>query len=393
MSSLSPNQRQNTTTHTSEHIGVCGFDVSSTSPCLAELVLEHSVSAEGSDCSTVRSTGSSIAPPNELALYNASPTFSHIQWRILPLLLDALKQQGLAEQVAPGVHAFLTKKALEGSIHEMLKTKQLNALLEILSEHQIPVILLKGTAFSNWLYNEKVPRLSSDLDILVRSCDWDKTVAILSSTMTREAKPVAGVFDDLYEISFKSKSDTLSVEIDLHQHLTHPSLFDIDLDGVWARSIMHPAYQNEYARMMTVSDALIHQALHSFKDAEYKTYNLIDTAFLLRKEPPELDALFALAKSQRADVALYGLLIKLADATHDEVLTTYLADCNISRWRKFAFKHLSSKQVSSHDVLNKTLRYRLLQFGFHAFVSTKPWSMLKLQLLYLKGLFRRSKYN
>jgi hypothetical protein len=145
--------------------------------------------------------------------------------------------------------------------------------------------------------------------------------------------------------------------------------------------------------MMTVSDALIHQALHSFKDAEYKTYNLIDTAFLLRKEPPELDALFALAKSQRADVALYGLLIKLADATHDEVLTTYLADCNIRRWRKFAFKHLSSKQVSSHDVLNKTLRYRLLQLGFHAFVSTKPWSMLKLQLLYLKGLFRRSKYN
>jgi hypothetical protein len=33
------------------------------------------------------------------------------------------------------------------------------------------------------------------------------------------------------------------------------------------------------------------------------------------------------------------------------------------------------------------LRYRLLQLGFHAFVSTKPWSMIKLQFKYLSSKY------
>lgn len=349
----------------------CNDDVTSTSSASVNIVLEQAT--VGHD------EASSVSLLNHLAAY------SHIHWRILPLLLDAIKRDKLDNDIEPQVMTLLEQKYLQGSIHELLKTKQLNALLMILSEHHIPVILLKGTAFAKWLYIEEVPRLSSDLDILVRTCDWEKVVVLLSRTMSREAKPVQGVFDDLYEISFTPRGEQLGVEIDLHQHLTHPSLFSLDLAAIWSRSVPHPAYCNELIRMMSVPDALIHQALHSFKDAEYKTYNLIDTAYLLKREPVDLDKLFALAKQQRADVALYGLLKKLASATQDKTLVTYLKRGHVSGWRKIAFKHLSTMHVSSQDVLNKTLRFRLLQFGFQAFVSTKPFSLLKLQWSYLVG--------
>ena len=380
MSPLTSTQNQQTLAHTPD---AWELDVTSTSPFLTEMVLAYS---ENSHCINRKRD-----PVTELALCNSIPAFSHIHWRIIPLLLDALTRNGLALKIDPIVNDFLQQKTLQGSIHELLKTKQLNTLLTTLAEHHIPVILLKGTAFSKWLYSETVPRLSSDLDILVKPCDWDKTVALLSRTMSREAKPVEGVFDDLYEISFKPKEEQLGVEIDLHQHLTHPTLFDVDLEGIWSRSVPHPAYQSELTRMMSVSDALIHQALHSFKDAEYKTYNLIDTAYLLKHESVDLDALFMSAQQQGVDVALYGLLSKLANATHNAQLATYLKHVPVSRWRKTAFAHLSKMHVSSLDVLNKTWRYRLLQFGFHAIVSTKPLSMFKLQCSYLMGSIRKAR--
>lgn len=351
-------------------------DITSTSYALVDLVLNPCDHRQGDIQS--------------LSLINSLPVYSHIHWRILPLILDALKRQGEVAQVDPQIHALLQKKTLQGSIHEMLKTKQLNTLLTVLSAHHIPVILLKGTAFAKWLYTEEAPRLSSDLDILVRACDWDKAVTLLSRTMSRTAKPVEGVFDDLYEISFKPKEEQLGVEVDLHQHLTHPTLFDVDLEGIWSRSVPHPAYGSDLTRMMSVPDALLHQALHSFKDAEYKTYNLIDTAYLLKHESVDLDALFLSAQQQGVDVALYGLLNKLANATHNASLASYLKHVPVSRWRKIAFEHLSKLHVSSLDVLNKTWRYRLLQFGFHAFVSTKPLSMIKLQCSYLMGSIRKA---
>ena len=364
----------------------CTNDVTSTSYSLVDIVLDLSADQQGN-------VGEDV-----ISLLNTIPSFSHIHWRIMPLLFEAIVQSRLSDRIDPQVMALLAQKSLQGSVHELLKSKQLNTLLTLLAEHDIPVILLKGTAFSKWLYTEGVPRLSSDLDILVQPHDWNKTVDLLARTMSREAKPVQGVFDDLYELSFKPKGEQLGVEIDLHKYLTHPTLFDVDLEGMWSRSVPHPAHKSELIRMMSVPDALIHQALHCFKDAEYKTYNLIDTAYLLKQEftqqrTVQWDNVFALAKEQRADVALYGLLSKLAAATQDDALTAYLVQYNISRLRKCAFEHLSSMHVTSHDVLNKTWRYRLLQFGFHAIVSTKPLSMLKLQWLFMKCMLRKSKYK
>ena len=325
----------------------------------------------------------------------------HTHWRILPLMQSVITSEQLIDSIPPELTKFLAQKQLEGSMRELLKQTQLSHLIHTLSAHQIPILLLKGTAFSEWLYTKDAPRLSSDLDILVKPEHWDMTIAILSETMSKIPKPIEGVFDDLYEITLKPQSKQLSFEIDLHQHLCHPTMFDVDFDGIWSRSIIHPTFDNEYARIMSVNDALIHQALHSFKDAEYKTYNLVDTLFLIQKgieEANDWAALIDTAQSQKADIALYFLLERLAEAlsraTHNDtnkLIMSLMSDLNVSRFRKWLFNQIRMIEVTGEDKINKSIRYRLLQLGFHFFVSRKPLSILKLQCQYLIGKTLRKK--
>ena len=351
--------------------------LTSTSMLLVELVVTESLEAMCDSSCLSNQT-------NLITLCNSLPQFSHTHWRILPLVYAAIKRLGLMDQIDPEVVTLLKKKTLEGSMHELLKKKQLHTILELLATHEIPVILLKGTAFSEWLYTSEVPRLSSDLDILVRQCDWLKTVNILSNTMDRVGKPVVGVFDDLYEISFKPTDQQIKVELDLHQHLTHPTLFDIDMAKIWDNCVEHPVIHSDLVRMMSPEDAIIHQALHSFKDAEYKTYNLIDTALLLRQEI-SMQVLRRRAVAQKAHIALYILLEQVALATNDEQLHDEIHLLNVNRIRVNAIKWLLTLNVSSTDILNKSWKFRFRQFGFHAFMTCKPLSILHLQFEYLKA--------
>ena len=211
-----------------------------------------------------------------ITVFNQLPNYLASQKRLMALLLHKAKTLNVFEKLTTEVQQLLTLKTQQAVITELGKKDQLNRVLKQFSSNNIAVILLKGSAFSGVLYTNESPRSSSDIDILVKEQDWEQAKNCLRSLMKQENKAIDGVFADLYEVTFKPTNNSGAV-VDLHKALVNPILFNINEDDLWKNSVEHPSYNNNRVRMLMPEHALIHQALHAYKDMDFAKYNLVDS--------------------------------------------------------------------------------------------------------------------
>jgi hypothetical protein len=322
-------------------------------------------------------------------LLNQLPLFSKIHKRIIPLLNNKAHKLDIFNKLTPESQQLLTTITQQGVITELARKQQLMQIIEALSVHNIPLILLKGAAFSEVLYTSQAPRTSNDLDILIQKKHWQQAVAVIKTVMNYTEKPQPNVFGDLYELSF-SPTNKIGAALDLHSSLTHPLLFTICEKQLWNSSVEHPSYKHELVRVLSPEHALIHQAIHAYKDMDFAKYNLVDAHEIISTQAPNIKNTIAIAKAWGTTVPLYVLLKNCSEVMHSNIDTGLLKRIKPRYITYKCIKKLVKSRFNQPINNTKPLRYRVNQIlGQFVFTSSvvKP---LALQWLFLSSFFKQN---
>jgi hypothetical protein len=300
-------------------------------------------------------------------------------YRLLPVIFQRLKESKCLQHLDALNQTKLHKINIESSIAHTLKKNMLERTVEEFTKKDISIILLKGMAFNDYLYSTNSPRLSSDIDILVRPKDKGDAKNILAKFMSLHTSIKKAKFDSLYEDTFVSKNPN-QPHIDLHYHLVHPTLFPIESDILWAHSIIHPAYNNEKVRMLSPEHNLIHLALHCLKDLSFINYSLFDALLIINKNQVDIGMAFEIAKKWNASHILYFLLTNLNSTFGERVNSkdlVYQAPNFVSRKiGELIIFHLSNahiKEKSKHhrfmQVITQLVFSNRKRQAFHHFIE------------------------
>jgi hypothetical protein len=308
-------------------------------------------------------------------------------WRLSPLILNKANSLLTAEEKLHS-NRFLHTQVQAGFIREMAKDKQLTEIIDLLDKENIKIILLKGTAFSKWIFSAESPRLTNDIDILIKKEDWVRTEELLSKVMVYAEKHQPDVFGDLYEISFKPRN-RIGAAVDLHRSLTHPILFNIRESALWGESLSHPVYR---CFMLCPEHALIHQAIHAYKDMNFEKYNLIDSIRLL-SEINSHHKLFCIAKSWGASVPLYVLLNNCLSFQFNKELYEQMEKNKPNYFVRMIIKYLLNSDFRQPINNKKCLRYRINQVISQFFFTSSIKRPLKLQGLFIYHYLKKTMAN
>lgn len=322
-----------------------------------------------------------------ITVLNQLSQFEKAHKRIIPLLNAKALKLEVFNALSPECQQILTKHTQQGIVTELAKKQQLSQIIEKLAEHNIPLILLKGAAFAGVLYRPQAPRTSNDLDILIKSQHWQQAVDIIKQLMDYTAKAQPDVFGDLYELSFTPKNK-VGAALDLHSSLINPLLFNINEQQLWDCSIEHPSFNNKSVRMLSPEHALIHQALHAYKDMDFGKYNLVDSHELISAKKPDIQKTLAVAKEWGASKALYVLLKNCNDVMASNIPNNLLNQRKPSVLNYKVLGKLLKSRFSQPIANKKTLGYRINQIvGQFAFTGSinKP---LALQWLFVKTKYK-----
>jgi len=246
---------------------------------------------------------------NLLQILKSLPDNKTIIDPILSLVYENSIKTGLYELITSKTQAFLKKNAFRLLAIDMAHRRWLETTLEEFKLKDIPIILLKRSAFANNLYSEAAPRLGVDIDILVKDKDFDAACSILSTSM----KPVVlstkrlATHDTLFERMFNSEDASKPI-VEIHRGLTNPYIFTIEESEIWENSREHPAYNSKLVRILSPEDTLLHLAVHAFRDLDFCTHNLLDTHEVWCQWNPDQEILMKRAKVWGARKVLYYLL-------------------------------------------------------------------------------------
>jgi hypothetical protein len=317
-----------------------------------------------------------------LITLDSLPDYIRVHQRIIPLLNAKAHQLGIFEKLSERTKQLLVTCTQQGIISELAKSKQLEQILDVLMTKHIPVILLKGVAFNNVLYNSDAPRTSNDIDLLVKKEQWPRALAAVKTIMDPLIKYKKAVFDDLYESSFVPKSQ-VGAALDLHMSLVHPNLFAIEQKALWRDSVVHPSFSDANVRMLSAEHALIHQAIHAFKDMNFCKYNLLDSHEIINSLKPDIVITIETAKSWGASVPCYYLLKNCVDIMGNPIDEHLLNRIQPSRFRGYMVAKLLISSFGQPTATTKSIRYRLNQVLSHFVFTGSLFKTLSLQWLYL----------
>lgn len=139
--------------------------------------------------------------------------------------------------------------------------RELGRILGSLSEHRIPVIVLKGACLAGLVYPESALRLMGDVDLLVKKGDLgtiDRAFKDLDYRGLDFADPAPG---DTNEFHYRHEQTGLPVEI--HWDLLAPIYpFPIDTGTLWESAVPRKISGGD-ALILAPEDLLLHVCLHA----------------------------------------------------------------------------------------------------------------------------------
>lgn len=180
-----------------------------------------------------------------------------------PLIVDKLPKLSKAGLFPDGVLRRLKQASLRTLTRNMLLTEHFRQVIRAFNEAEIPVIALKGSMLSEWLYGNINLRQFSDLDLLVPQ---EKGLAALEIL-----RKMGYVSSDLSLTDFITENTSIvhykpmikngvSVEIHIRVHSEMES-YQVDLQDMWQHAVPLKLHGVE-AFGFSPEDLLLHLCIH-----------------------------------------------------------------------------------------------------------------------------------
>jgi len=221
---------------------------------------------------------------------------------VTPLLYYHLKETGILKQIQDEVMQRLRKTYLFSAETNIRRCHEFSKMLRMSNKNGIPIIVLKGAALAEMIYQNIALRPMSDVDILIKGKDALKIDRILSQLGYRSNR-LSDHHLQWNQANYMSKN----LQIELHPRL--PQLPDLD-PWINASAIKISATD---ALVLGYEDLLLHLCLHVNYHHSVKTSRLIwwyDIAKFLDHYQKELDwdYIIGIAKKYKVEVATCRML-------------------------------------------------------------------------------------
>jgi hypothetical protein len=204
----------------------------------------------------------------------------HIDWDTLvelafhhdaaALLLDWLSAADPVADAPAAVLARLRRARAANALRHRLLMQELASVMTWTHGREIDVIVLKGAALAETVYEHAALRPMGDVDLLVHPEHREHLEELLLSQGYVLERPWTAAKDwhlrNDYHLSYRKRLQGLpDACVELHWDLDLPSRpFRLGLDAVWARAV--PArIAGVSARILCPEDALLHLCLHACK--------------------------------------------------------------------------------------------------------------------------------
>jgi hypothetical protein len=204
----------------------------------------------------------------------------------------------------------------------LLWDRRLKELSCVLRDEGVALIPLKGVILKSQLYGDNGLREMSDVDILVRDEDFWKAAGLLRMAGLKPTSPegIVDVFkwQNLPQTTWPLEQefqDENGLNVELHRHLLktrlYASWFDVDMTGLWARSIPVDGAGGLWTAYLSPYDMLAHLCLHQALHGLHLMHGFLDIDLFIRRLPADWDwARFArlAAQWQIRSAAYHSLL-------------------------------------------------------------------------------------
>ncbi len=327
-----------------------------------------------------------------IATFNNLMDFSHSHNRLIPLLKHKAQKLNIFNELNFDVQNLLNTETKKGVVTELAKEIQLKAIIQKLSLFDIPIILLKGVVFNKTIYPSNAPRISNDIDILVKKKDWIKVNSLLNDLMAYSEKKCPDVFGDLYEVSFTPKN-CVGAAVDLHCALINPYLFNIDENDLWTESQSLAGFNNDLVRTLCPEHLILHQAIHAYKDMDFAKYNMVDTFEVLQTQSIDNNKLYQYADKWNVVTPLYILLKCNEDIISDSFEQGFMRKIRPNMFCLSLAKLLLTSPSNQPIGDVKNFKYRVNQIMSQFIFTASLVQPFILALSYIKGLTYKSLKN
>jgi hypothetical protein len=197
--------------------------------------------------------------------------------------------------VPADVLAALRARFDANAVRNMVLARDLAELLQRLSEHGVDAMPIKGPALAISAYGDLALREFGDLDIVVRTADFDRARALLASD---------------HHLALASPGNRITVELHWSLDNLRPGN-RLDGDWVWSNARRVPLLGREIPAL-SWSALLVYLCVHGAKHGWISLGWIRDVAGVLRAAPPgELAAASSIAAAASAERRL-ALGVRLA---------------------------------------------------------------------------------
>lgn len=201
-----------------------------------------------------------------------------------PLLYAAVQEVNLTPN--PAIMELLHLTYFASATQNMLVMKDLNFIVNVLTQAELRHILLKGSALFQSIYPDPALRPMLDIDFLVPFSLVDRTLNVLNSFGYSQSK-LLPYHDDTglvwNQIALSNDSE-VSIPLELHWNLLDNPYYSqrISASDLWQRSIPHKMERAE-TRLLSKEDLVLHLCAHNvFHHLGTYHRTAVDIGFILR---------------------------------------------------------------------------------------------------------------
>ena len=220
---------------------------------------------------------------------------------LAPLLYEIVRRQPLALAPAPVVQA-LEQSYQQTAIYNALLSLALSDVLRWLTAARIPVIVLKGAALGETLYDNPALRPIADIDLLLRPDDVPAACQLLAEQGYHrlDSEPQAGLALAFENEIVLRKPNAIPITLELHWSLLDSPYYQrrLGLDWFWQTARALPIAEVE-SLVLGLEAEVLYLCAHLVLHHQGQGWRwLVDIAALLASELKDLNWPLLLEKAQ-----------------------------------------------------------------------------------------------
>lgn len=239
-----------------------------------------------------------IIHPGQQPLESFGQLLDHLDWevvariaqngKVLGLIVAALQRRKLLNDLPLHAQALLMASLLRYERDCALRKKQFAELAELLSQHSIQFVPLKGIALCHSVYTDLPYRVMSDLDLLIHSDDLERIRELLEKVgFTRATKMFRNRWHDLIAEQALGRMTLVSANLDLDLHgelnyLIGHQLLSVNVQTAWQRVSLMPGVAGDVLTLAP-EDLIWHLFIHLVEGSAPALVQLLDVGLVLKK--------------------------------------------------------------------------------------------------------------